>query len=151
MSKTSIESTEDPWCDSTNPRLIEFEEVEKAQEMITPGIIVTPCIRSRLSELLGMEVYMKLELMQRTGSFKERGARYTMMNLSDEEKAKGIVAASLGNHSQGCSLHGRELGIPVTVVMPVVAPLVKVEKCRRYGANVVLQVFIYIFKNTIKF
>ena len=83
-------------------------------------------------------------LAQFTGSFKERGARNTLINLKRDWDAAGIpypgvTAASAGNHALALSYHGRELGIPVTVVMPIVAPLAKVDKCRQFGANVVIQ------------
>lgn len=108
----SEESTDDPWCDSTNPRVVEYKEVESAKELIcTPdGIKRTPCIRARISDLIGAEIYLKLENFNTTGSFKERGARYALMKLTDEEKQKGAVAASLGNHSQGMSYNGMKLG-----------------------------------------
>lgn len=72
-------------------------------------------------------------------SFKERGARYTLLMLSEEQKRAGVVAASAGNHAQAVSWHGLQLGIPVTVVMPVIAPIVKIQKCKGYKANVVVQ------------
>lgn len=136
--KCSLESTDDPWCDSTKPRLITFDEIQQAQKTITPAMGVTPCIRSRLSEVTDMEVYLKLESFQKSGNFKERGARNAMLSLTDEEKRRGVVAASSGNHAQGVSINGRDLGIPVTVVMPISAALVKVEKCKEYGANIIL-------------
>merc|ERR550539_1609491 len=80
-----------------------------------------------------------MEYMQYTGSFKERGARYTLAKLSDKEKKSGVIAASAGNHAQAVAYHGGLMGIPVTVVMPIVAPIMKVENCKRYGANVIIQ------------
>lgn len=71
-------------------------------------------------------------------SFKERGARNAMLRLSPEQKRSGVIAVSAGNHAQGLSYHGLQLGIPVTVVMPVTAPVMKIEKCKKYKANVVL-------------
>ena len=99
----------------------------------------TPCVESAaLSELTGARIYCKQEHLQRTGSFKERGARNALALLSAEQARRGVIAASAGNHALGLSWHGKELGIPVTVVMPRFAPLVKVARCRRFGATVVL-------------
>merc|ERR1719445_2145849 len=87
---------------------------------------------------LGLEMFFKKDYMQFTGSFKERGARYTLLKLSDEQKKRGVIAASAGNHAQALAYHGGQLKIPVTVVMPVVAPIMKVENCKKYGANVIV-------------
>merc|ERR1719225_2421131 len=76
--------------------------------------------------------------MQYTGSFKERGARYTLMMLPEEQKKKGVIAASAGNHALALAFHGGQLNIPVTVCMPVVAPIMKVENCKKFGANVII-------------
>lgn len=73
-------------------------------------------------------------------SFKERGARYALLMLSEEQKRIGVISASLGNHAQGLSYHANRLGIPVTVVMPTAAPIMKIQKCRNYGANVIVKV-----------
>jgi threonine dehydratase len=91
-----------------------------------------------LSELTGATVYCKQEHLQRTGSFKERGARNALAQLSPEQARRGVIAASAGNHALGLAWHGRSLGIPVTVVMPRFAPLVKVARCRKFGAKVIL-------------
>lgn len=91
-----------------------------------------------MSELTGAQVFCKQEHLQRTGSFKERGARNALAQLTPEQAQTGVIAASAGNHALGLSWHGRSLGIPVTVVMPRFAPLVKVARCRQFGANVVL-------------
>merc|ERR1719232_1778664 len=85
-----------------------------------------------------MDIYLKKDYMQYTGSFKERGARYTLLMLSDEQKKKGVIAASAGNHALALAFHGGQLNIPVTVCMPVVAPIMKVENCKKYGANVII-------------
>ena len=68
----------------------------------------------------------------------ERGARYTLLMLSEKNRKQGVIAASAGNHALALSYHGQELGIPVTVVMPIVAPIMKVQSCRQYGANIVI-------------
>src|SRR5437016_12131478 len=85
-----------------------------------------------------MQIYCKLEYLQRTGSFKERGARNALELLSPEQKQRGVIAASAGNHALGLACHAQLLGIPATVVMPRFAPLTKVVNCRRLGACVVL-------------
>lgn len=72
-------------------------------------------------------------------SFKERGARYAMLMLSPEQRQRGVIAASLGNHAQAVCYHGYLLGIPVTVVMPIIAPIMKMQKCREYNANVIME------------
>jgi len=124
---------------------ITFSDISRASLAIKGGVVATSCRRSYfLSELTGMNVYLKKELDQFTGSFKERGARNTLINLKrawDEENIAypGVTAASAGNHALALSYHGRELGIPVTVVMPRVAPLAKVDKCRQFGANVIIE------------
>jgi threonine dehydratase len=85
-----------------------------------------------------MKIFCKLEYLQRTGSFKERGARNALSRLSPEQRKRGVIAASAGNHALGLACHAQLMGIPVTVVMPKFAPLMKVANCRRLGANVVL-------------
>ena len=119
---------------------VTLDDVRAAYERIRSGIARTPCPPSvPLSELTGATVSCKLELLQRTGSFKERGARNALLLLSPEQRARGVVASSAGNHALGLAWHGRLLGIPVTVVMPRFAPLVKVATCRRLGATVILE------------
>lgn len=90
------------------------------------------------SEITGSNVYLKMDLNQITGSFKERGARNALMNLTDEERKNGVISASAGNHALAMAYHGRDLGVPVTVIMPKIAPLTKISRCRTYGANVIL-------------
>merc|ERR1712051_769210 len=85
-----------------------------------------------------MDIYLKKDYMQYTGSFKERGARYTLMMLEPEQKLAGVIAASAGNHALALAYHGGQLNISVTVVMPRVAPIMKVENCKKYGANVII-------------
>lgn len=91
-----------------------------------------------LSDICGSEVYCKAEYLQRTGSFKERGARNALLQLSTDAKRIGVIAASAGNHALALAYHGRDLGIPVTVVMPIFAPLVKQSRARQLGARVLL-------------
>ena len=117
-----------------------FEDVSTAHFRIRSGVVRTRCTQSRtLSALTGMNIYLKHEWEQATGSFKERGARNALLALSDEQKRLGVVAASAGNHALALAYHGRELGIPVTVLMPSIAPLTKITKCRALEANVVLE------------
>jgi len=128
----------DPWCDPDHPILLKFEDISAAAYRIKDGIINTPCDRSHMNSDLGLEMYFKKDYMQFTGSFKERGARYTLKKLSAEQRAIGVIAASAGNHAQALAYHGGQLDIPVTVVMPIVAPIMKVENCKKYGANVII-------------
>jgi threonine dehydratase len=118
---------------------ITYDDVVAARERIRGGIYESPCVESiPLSQLTGAHIYCKLDYLQRTGSFKERGARNALLKLSAEQRQRGVIAASAGNHAQGIAYHGSLLGIPVTVVMPQFAALIKVTNCRRFGARVVL-------------
>lgn len=130
---------EDPACNPNNPQKITFEDITCAAFKIKSGIEYTTCTRSHLSDILGMEIFLKKDYLQYTGSFKERGARYALLMLSEEKRNVGVISASLGNHAQALSYHGWKLGISVTVVMPIVAPIMKIQKCRKYKANVVVQ------------
>jgi hypothetical protein len=112
---------------------VTFSDICRAQVAIRDGVTRTECVKSFfLSELIGANIYIKPEFRQFTGSFKERGARNAIMQLMRERGSdlKGVIAASAGNHALALAYHGKELGVPVTVVMPVVAPLAKVDKCR---------------------
>src|SRR5262245_25615962 len=118
---------------------IQLSDITAAAERIAGAIIASPCPPSMaLSEATGLKVFCKLEYLQRTGSFKERGARNALLLLSPAQKRVGVIAASAGNHALGLAYHAQALGIPVTVVMPHLAPLTKVVNCRRLGADVVL-------------
>ena len=119
--------------------MLTLADVEAARERIRGGIYVSPCVESiPLSQLTGAHIYCKLDYLQRTGSFKERGARNALLKLTDDQRRRGVIAASAGNHAQGVAYHGSLLGIPVTVVMPKFAALIKVTNCRHLGARVVL-------------
>jgi len=119
--------------------MVSFADITAARERIRGGIYESPCVESiPLSQLTGAHVYCKLDYLQRTGSFKERGARNALLQLTAQERARGVIAASAGNHAQGIAYHGSLLGIPVTVVMPKFAPLIKVTNCRHLGATVLL-------------
>ncbi|KAH9492592.1 hypothetical protein Btru_024876 [Bulinus truncatus] len=128
----------DPFCNPDRPVLVNFNDVSAASFKIKGGIEKTPCNFSQMSKQYGMNIFFKKDFLQYTGSFKERGARYTLLQLNEEQARKGVVAASAGNHALALSYHGHLLDIPVTVVMPIVAPMMKVEACRLYGANVIV-------------
>ena len=119
--------------------MLTLADIEAARARIRGGIYESPCVESiPLSQLTGAHIFCKLDYLQRTGSFKERGARNALLQLSPEQRARGVIAASAGNHALGVAYHSALLGIPVTVVMPKFAPLIKVSNCRHLGATVVL-------------
>ena len=119
--------------------MITLDDVLAARERIRDGIYESPCVLSiPLSQLTGAKVWCKLDYLQRTGSFKERGARNALLRLPESQRSRGVVAASAGNHALGVAYHGSLLGVPVTVVMPRFAPLIKVTNCRALGATVIL-------------
>ncbi|GMQ97001.1 MAG: threonine ammonia-lyase [Gammaproteobacteria bacterium] len=119
---------------------VTIDDIEAARARIADGVVLTPCARSiPLSELCHNTIYCKLDALQRTGSFKERGARNALLLLDDVSRKCGVIAASAGNHALGLAYHGGLLGIPVTVVMPRFAPLIKVSTCRQLGARVIQQ------------
>jgi len=116
-----------------------LQEFEAARAVVSTIATVTPMERSSyLAEELGSPVFLKCENLQRTGSYKVRGAYYRLSRLSAEERRNGVVAASAGNHAQGVALAARELGIAATIFMPVGVPLPKLQATRAYGADVVL-------------
>jgi threonine dehydratase len=116
-----------------------LEQFEAAREVVSQVTQITPLEPSRyLSSLMGSEVFMKCENLQRTGSYKLRGAYNRLSKLSPEERAKGVIAASAGNHAQGVALAARELGIKATIFMPLGVALPKLEATQDYGAEVVL-------------
>src|SRR6185369_3614731 len=102
-------------------------------------ILDTPCVESRtLSQITGAQVFLKLENLQFTASFKERGACNKLAQLSDDEKRHGVIAMSAGNHAQGVAYHAQRLGLRAVIVMPRFTPGVKVERTRSFGAEIVL-------------
>src|SRR5918998_945263 len=124
---------------STAPPPVTFQDVAVARERIKGAVYHSPCPLSiPLSDITGMQIYCKLDNLQRTGSFKERGARNALAQLSPEQQERGVIAASAGNHAQALAYQGKLLGIPATVVMPKFAPLIKIGNCEKLGANVVL-------------
>lgn len=120
--------------------LVTPADIAAAQAVLRPHIIDTTFDRSRtLSDILGAELWLKFENLQFTGSFKERGALNRLNALGPEERQRGVITMSAGNHAQGVAYHARRLGIPATIVMPAVTPTVKVENTRALGAEVVLE------------
>jgi threonine dehydratase len=118
---------------------VHCDDVVAAMARIADGVVRTPCHESdALSELCGARIFTKAEYLQRTGSFKERGARNALLQMDPALRVRGVVAASAGNHALALAYHGRDLGISVTVVMPRGAPLVKQVRCAHYGARVLL-------------
>ncbi len=118
---------------------ISLADVVAARERLRSSIYCTPCAHSQmLSALTGQQIYLKLENLQMTGSFKERGALNRIALLTPEQAARGVVAASAGNHAQGVAYHATKRGIRALIVMPLATPLVKVTATRGFGAEVVL-------------
>ncbi len=119
---------------------ISIEDIQAAAALIAGEVVRTPTVRSGpLSAALGIEVFVKLETLQHTGSFKDRGALVKLRSLTPDEMARGVIAISAGNHAQGVAYHAQRLGIPATIVMPEGTPFVKVRRTQAFGAKVVLQ------------
>ncbi len=119
--------------------LLTLDHVRAAHARIRDSIVETPTLHSQtLSKLTGANIYLKFENLQFTAAYKERGALNAILLLSEEQRSKGVIAASAGNHAQGLSYHGTRLGIPVTIVMPVPTPTVKVMQTESVGGKVVL-------------
>ena len=118
---------------------VTLSTIQAARERIGEAIHLSPCqLSHHLTERIGMPIYLKLENLQRTGSFKERGALNKLLTLSDAERNRGVIAASAGNHAQGVAFHAAKLGIRAQIVMPEATPLVKVVSTRGFGAEVIL-------------
>jgi len=119
---------------------VTLSDIRAARRRINSGIITSPCLESiPLSEITGARIVCKYDNAQRTGSFKERGARNALLRLSAAQKKRGVIAASAGNHALGLAYHGKLLGILVTVVMPDYAPLIKITTSQRLGAKVIVK------------
>jgi threonine dehydratase len=115
------------------------DDIRTAARLLEGQVIRTPLVpAARMSEVLGCDLHLKLENLQRTGSFKDRGSYVRLSNLSPDEARRGVIAMSAGNHAQGVAYHAQRLGIPATIVMPEFAPFSKVERTRSFGAKVVL-------------
>jgi threonine dehydratase len=119
---------------------VTFDDILAARERIAGQVDRTPVRYSRrLSQLTGVEVWVKFDNLHFTGSFKERGALNRLLQLSPDERKRGVVAASAGNHAQALAYHGARLGVPVTIVMPEGTPFVKADGTRAHGATVVIK------------
>lgn len=119
---------------------VTFDDILAARERIAGQVDRTPVRHSRrLSQLTGADVWIKFDNLHFTGSFKERGALNRLLQLTPEERRRGVVAASAGNHAQALAYHGGRLGVPVTIVMPEGTPFVKIDGTRAHGANVVIK------------
>lgn len=122
-----------------NDPMTGLKDIRAAAARLHGQVLNTPCVESRtLSEITGCQVFLKFENLQFTASFKERGACNKLVQLSDEEKQRGVVAMSAGNHAQGVAYHAQKLGLRAVIVMPRFTPGVKVERTRSFGAQVVL-------------
>ena len=117
-----------------------IEDIRAAAERIEGSVVRTPMLKSRtLSELIGAEVWLKFENLQFTAAYKERGALNKLLQLSDEERSRGVITASAGNHAQAVAYHAKRLGIPATIVMPSPTPTMKVSQTEGHGARVLLE------------
>ena len=131
-----------PHADAQQPEVapvdVRFPEIYEAATRIRAFVPHTECHHSqKVSKLLGARIFFKNEFALPTGSFKERGGRNALMQLSAEAAKRGVIAASAGNHALALAYHGGLLGVPVTVVMPSAAPITKVQNCRDLGATVI--------------
>ncbi len=118
---------------------VTLQDVQAAHQRIRDFIYFTPAPHSdELSQITGQQVYLKLDNLQRTGAFKERGALNKILTLTDDEKRHGVIAASAGNHAQAVAYHATQRGIRARIVMPLMTPLVKVSSTTNFGADVIL-------------
>jgi threonine dehydratase len=139
MRAEDLKETNGSVSDSISRPSISLADVVAARERVRGSIYCSPCPHSQmLSALTGQQVYLKLENLQMTGSFKERGALNRIALLTPEQAARGVVAASAGNHAQGVAYHATKRGIRALIVMPLATPLVKVTATRGFGAEVLL-------------
>lgn len=119
---------------------IDLDDIRRAETALAGRIVATPLISApALGVETGAQVFLKLETLQHTGSFKARGALNRMSHLTADERARGVIAASAGNHAQGVAFHARRLGVPATIVMPAATPFTKVRRTEQHGASVVLE------------
>jgi threonine dehydratase len=118
---------------------VSLDQIKKAELRIRNFIYFSPCqLSAALSEVTGQQVYLKLDNLQRTGAFKERGALNRILLLNEDEKRRGVVAASAGNHAQAVAYHATQRGVLARIVMPLMTPLVKISATRGFGADVIL-------------
>ena len=128
----------DPTASHTIP--VSIADIRAAKARIAGAVVRTPTLHSKtLSEIVGADVWLKFENLQFTAAYKERGALNKLLQLDQAARTKGVIAASAGNHAQGLAYHGRRIGVPVTIVMPVTTPIVKVKQTQDYGARVILR------------
>ena len=119
---------------------VSIVDVRRAAAALLGAVVRTPCLRSpTLSAMTGAEVFVKFENLQFTGSFKERGALWRLLALAPEERRRGVIAMSAGNHAQGVAYHAQRLGVPATVVMPKGSPNVKIRQTRAFGATLEIE------------
>ena len=138
MSEAATQREPDQAVPATD--LLTIAHVRAAAERIAGQVVRTPMMHSQtLSEIARAEVWLKFENLQFTAAYKERGALNALLHLTEEQRARGVIAASAGNHSQGLSYHGTRLGVPVTIVMPRTTPTVKVMQTESVGGQVVLE------------
>src|SRR6201991_1294565 len=125
---------------ATAPLPVSIQDVREAAKRISGAVVRTPTLVSKtLSELTGATVYLKFENLQFTAAYKERGALNTLLQLDQEARSKGVIAASAGNHAQGVAYHATRLGIASTIVMPTNTPTVKIVQTEGHGATVILE------------
>lgn len=125
---------------AANPADLTIDDVRAAAARIEGAVVNTPMMHSiTLSEITGADIWLKFENLQFTAAYKERGALNALLQLSEEQRSRGVIAASAGNHSQGLSYHGTRLGVPVTIVMPRTTPTVKVMQTESVGGKVLLE------------
>ncbi len=118
---------------------IELADIEVARRKLAGAVLRTPMLPApKLSALTGADVYVKYENLQVTNSFKDRGAFIKLASLTEDERRRGVICMSAGNHAQAVAYHARRLNIPATIVMPVTTPFVKVKATEAYGAKVLL-------------
>jgi threonine dehydratase len=119
--------------------IVELNDIREAARTIAGSVLVTDCDQSRtFGQMFGCEIWLKFENLQFTASFKERGALNRLTALTPEERARGVIAMSAGNHAQGVAYHAQRLGIPAVIVMPIGTPMVKIENTRNFGAEVIV-------------
>ncbi|RVE50059.1 hypothetical protein evm_005265 [Chilo suppressalis] len=129
----------DEFCDPENPKTINQSDIQDAANRLKPYILKTPCVPSHYQRDFVMNLYYKLETVQTTGSFKDRGALNALQLLPLDKKKLGVVVASLGNEAAAICYHAAKMNVPVIVVMPHAVPLAKMQKCSSLGAKVVVQ------------
>jgi threonine dehydratase len=136
---TTFPETPEVALDPNAPLDVGFTEIEAARERIRGAVFESPfAYTEALSKRAGAKIWLKLENLQMTGAYKERGAANKLLSLGPDERARGVVAASAGNHAQGVAYHAQRLGIDATIVMPEGTPLIKVSSTRGFGARVIL-------------